>query len=83
MTLIEQFPDVSTLIRKKKKVEVKYKAAEVFKDLELNSTKADQDFYDREFRIWHYKLLVFLGLLFSTLFYLILNGRSILNWIAS
>jgi hypothetical protein len=83
MTLIERFPDVSMFIREKKKLDSKYKAAEVFKDIHYEPITLDQKFYDREFRIWHYKLLVYLGVLFTALFYLVLNGKSIYNWIAS
>jgi hypothetical protein len=83
MTLIEQFPDVSMLIREKKKLNLKYTAAEFFKDIRYNPISADQKFYDQEFRTWHFKLLIYLGLLFTGLFFLVLNARIILTWIAS
>jgi hypothetical protein len=82
MTLAQQFPDVSMLIREKKKLNLKYSAA-LFKDIHYDPISADQKFYDQEFRTWHYKLLVYLGLLFTGLFYLVLNARFVLYWLAS
>jgi hypothetical protein len=83
MTLAQQFPDVSMLIREKKKLNLKYSTAEVLKDINYNPLADDQKFYDQEFRTWHYKLLVSVGVLFTGLFFLIFNARVILNWIAS
>lgn len=83
MTLIEQFPDVSMLIREKNKLNLKYSAAKLFKDIHYNSITPEQKFYDNEFRTWHYKLLLYLGLLFTGLFFLVLNARVILNWISA
>jgi hypothetical protein len=81
MTLAQQFPDVSMLIREKKKLNVKYSAEELFKDIQYNPMSAEQKFYDQEFKTWHYKVLIFLALLFTGLFYLVLNARIILNWL--
>jgi hypothetical protein len=83
MTLAQQFPDVSMLIREKKKLNLKDSAEKLFNDIQHNPNTDDQKFYDQEFRTWHYKLLVYLGILFTGLFVLIFNARDILNWIAS
>jgi hypothetical protein len=80
MTLAQQFPDVSMLIREKKKLNLKYQA-ELFKDIRYNPISADQKFYDQQFKTWHYKLLIYLALLFTGMFYLVLNARVILNWL--
>jgi hypothetical protein len=80
MTLAQQFPDVSMLIREKKKLNLNYSAADLFKDIRYDPISADQKFYDQEFRTWHYKLLISLGLLFTGLIFLVLNARVILNW---
>jgi hypothetical protein len=81
MTLAQQFPDASMSIREKKKLNFKYSAAELFKDIRYNPISAEQRFYDQEFRNWHYKLLIFLALLFTGLFYVVFNARVILNWL--
>ena len=83
MTLAQQFPDVSMLIREKKKLNLKYSAANLFKNIRYNPISADEKFYDQQFRTWHYKLLVYLAILFTGLFFLALNARVILNWLAS
>jgi hypothetical protein len=81
MTLAQQFPDVSMLIREKKKHNLKHSATEIFKDIHYNPISAEQKFYDQEFRTWHFKLLVYLAFLFTSLFYLVLNARVILSWL--
>jgi hypothetical protein len=81
MTLAQQFPDVSMLIREKKKLNLKYSAEDLFKEIHYNPTSADQKFYDQEFRNWHYKLLISMGLLFTGLFFLVYNARIILTWL--
>jgi hypothetical protein len=81
MTLAQQFPDVSMLIREKRKINFKYSEADLFKDIHYNPISADQKFYDQEFRTWHYKLLIYIGLLFTGLFFLVFNARTILNWL--
>jgi hypothetical protein len=83
MTLKEQFPDVSMRIREKKKLDVNYKAVELFKDIQYNPITLDQKFYDNEFRKWHYKVLIYLGFLFTALYYFVLHGKSIYTWITS
>jgi hypothetical protein len=81
MTLAQQFPDVSMLIREKKKLSLKYNEAELFKDIHYNPISVEQKFYDKEFRNWHYKVLIYLACLFTGLYYLILNARVILSWL--
>jgi hypothetical protein len=81
MTLAQQFPDVSMLIREKNKLNLKYNEALLFKDIHYNPISADQKFYDREFKTWHYKLLIYIALLFTGMFYLVLNARVILSWL--
>jgi hypothetical protein len=83
MTLIEQFPDVSMQIREKRKLDSQNKIGDLLKHFEYNPVTYDQKFYDKEFRIWHFKVLAFLGLSCTALFYLLLNGKIIFNWIAS
>ena len=81
MTLAQQFPDVSMLIREKRKLNLKNHQAELFKDLHYNPISADQKYYDQQFKTWHYTLLIYVALLFTGLFYLVLNARVILNWL--
>jgi hypothetical protein len=82
MTLLQQFPDVSNLIREKKKFDLKYNAV-LFKDIHYNSITSEQKFYEKEFKTWHYKLLLGLGLIFTGLYFFILNARAIVNWVVS
>jgi hypothetical protein len=82
MTLIEQFPDISDAIREKNKIDMKNHEI-FFKHLDNNSITQTQKFYDKEFRIWHYKLLVGIVIIWTALYFLILNARGILNAIVS
>ena len=82
MTLLQQFPDVSNAIREKRKFDLKYNAR-LFKNIHYNPITLDQKFYDKQFREWHYKLLLALGLIFTGLYFLILYSPGIINWIAS
>ena len=59
-------------IREKKKFDLKHNV-ELFKD--IHPLTMDQAFYDKEFRTWHIKILIGLGLVFTALFVLILNAR--------
>jgi hypothetical protein len=82
MTLLQQFPDVSNLIREKKKFDLKYNAV-LFKDIHYNPITSEEKFYNKEFKTWHYKLLLGLGLIFTGLYFFILNGRALVNWVVS
>jgi hypothetical protein len=82
MTLIEQFPDISSAIRLKKKSDLTNHDS-FFKSIDNNSITQSQKLYDKEFRVWHYKLLVGIALIWAALYFLILNARGILNAIVS
>jgi hypothetical protein len=81
MTLIEQFPDVSMLMRDKKKQEANNKASPIKTGYNSMIT-SEQRYYDQEFRNWHYKLLFGIGLILTGLYFLVLNGRTIINWLS-
>jgi hypothetical protein len=83
MTLAQQFPDVSMLIREKHKLNLKYDVNLLFKEMRYETISADQKFYDNEFRIFHYKLISFIIVLLASLFLVILNGQGIWKWIIS
>jgi len=83
MTLIQQFPDVSMFRREKQKLNLKYNPALPFKNIHYTSISTDQKFYDKEFRIFHYKLLAFITVLLAALFLIILNGQGIWKLIFS
>jgi hypothetical protein len=83
MTLAQQFPDVSMLIREKHKLNLKHDVNLLFKDMRYAAVSADQKFYDNEFRIFHYKLISFIVVLLASLFLIILNGQGIWKWIIS
>jgi hypothetical protein len=83
MTLAQQFPDVSMLIREKQKLNLKHNAAELFKDIRYDTISTEEKSYDHEFTAPHYKQLIYGGLVFTGLFFLLLNARMILNWVIS
>jgi hypothetical protein len=83
MSLIEQFPDISMLIRDKKRLDLKYNAAKLFKDIQYKPIISDQEFHDKEFRTWHIKLLLCVGITITIVFYVALNAKSILSWMTS
>jgi hypothetical protein len=82
MTLVEQFPDISIAIRAKRKNDLTNHGS-FFSSLDNNSITQTQKFYDKEFRVWHYKLLVGIVVIWAALYFLILNARGILNAIVS
>jgi hypothetical protein len=77
MTLAEQFPDVSMLIRKRNKLNLKYNAAFLFKDIRYMGISPNQRFYDKEIRIFHFELISFIVVLLGMLGFVILNGHSL------
>lgn len=79
MTLVEQFPDISKLTREKNKLNSKCKVLLFEGDFDIITP--EQKFYDREFRIWHYKVLAVVLLIVTGIYFLVLNGRSIINWL--
>jgi hypothetical protein len=83
MTLAQQFPDVSGVVRKKHKKNSSHDATPIFKSRPFKSLEFDQKFYDHEFRIWHYKVIAFIAILLTSMFMLVLNGRNLFNWIMS
>jgi hypothetical protein len=84
MTLAEQFPDASVLIRAKHKLNPKYNSIALFKDIHFTPlTVHDAKFYEKSFRLFHYKLLASIVVLSTALFFLILNGQAIWKWISS
>ena len=75
MTLAEQFPDVSMLIRARNKLNLKYNASLLFKGIRYISPL--QKFYNKEIRILNYELISFIVLSLGTLFFVFLNGHSL------
>ena len=73
MTLAEQFPDVSMLIREKNKLNLKYNAALLFKDIHHMVISPDQNFYNKEIRILNFELISFIVVSLGMLFFAILN----------
>jgi hypothetical protein len=63
MTIKEQFPDISMLIREKQKSRSKFSAATLFKNIHYTPEILEQKFYDNEFRRWHLKLIAFISVL--------------------
>lgn len=83
MTLIEQFPDVSMLIREQKKLDLNYNATVLFKDIQYNPISAEQKRYKKVSNESQFRILVYLGGLFATLLFIAANARAILNWVSS
>ena len=77
MTLAEQFPDISMLIRARNKLNVKYNAARLFKDIRYMAITPAKRFYDKEIRKVHYELISFIVVLLGTLGFVFLNGHSL------
>jgi len=83
MTLAEQFPDVSMLLRERHKLNLKYNAALLFKDIHYPVISRGKKIYDKELRILNYELISFIVLLLGAVFFVILNGQSLWKWIFS
>jgi len=77
MTLAEQFPDVSMLIRKRNKLKLKYNAALLFKNIRYMAISPYQRFYNKEIRIFKFELISFIVVLLGTLGFVFLNGHSL------
>jgi hypothetical protein len=83
MTLAEQFPDISMVIREKRKLNLKYNEALFFNNIHGHFISAEQKSYDKKFRVFHVKLIGMISFLVVSLFLLILNGQAIWKWAAS
>jgi hypothetical protein len=77
MTLAEQFPDVSMLIRERNKLNLKRNAALFFKSIRYTAISPLQKFYNKEIRILNFELVAFIVVLLGTLFFVFLNGHSL------
>lgn len=77
MTLAEQFPDVSMLIRARNKLNLKYNAALLFKDIRYVAISPLQRIYDKEIRKFRFELISFIVVLLGTLSFVLLNGHSL------
>ena len=51
------------LIREKRKLQSKFNASTLFKDIHYTPEILEQKFYDSEFRKWHFKLIGFISVL--------------------
>ena len=78
MTLAQQFPDASMSNRRTHKLNLKKDSS--FREVAFS---ADQKFYDREFRHFHIKVIAFIVLSLTVLFFLVFNAPKMLKWIAS
>jgi hypothetical protein len=83
MTLVEQFPNVSMSMRKQRKLNLKFNPRLHSKDNHHETVSAEQKFYDKEFRVFHFKLVSFIFILLATLFLMILNGQALWRLISS
>jgi len=79
MTLAEQFPDVSMLVRDRNKLNLKYKASLLFKGIGYPAISPLQKFCNKENRILNFELISFIVLFVGTLFFVVLNGHSLLK----
>ena len=77
MTLAEQFPDISMLIRAKNKLNLKYNAARLFKDIRYMAITPVKSFYDKEIRKFRFELVSFVVFLLGTLCFVLLNAHSL------
>ena len=79
MTLAEQFPDVSMLIRdrNKLKLNLKYNASLLVKGIRYTAISPLQKFYNKEIRILNFELISFIVVSLGTLFFVLLNGHSL------
>jgi hypothetical protein len=81
MNLIQQFPDVSKKMREKLKLSKKdYSAIE---DGPYYQSNVLAKYYDREFRKWHFKMLLILATLFGSIYMIVMHSPQIFKWIMS
>ena len=84
MNLIEQFPDISMAMRAKIKTQQKnYNIATANAEIPFNMDKAMASFYNKEFRRWHFKLFFIVGSILATIYFALLKGSWVLNWITA
>jgi hypothetical protein len=80
MNLIKQFPDFSADIRAKlalsKNSNRKTQAKSVVMD---TLAEAETKYYKKEFRKWHYKLAIIVGLIVTALYAFILNVPRLIH----
>jgi hypothetical protein len=80
MTLVQQFPDISAQIRSKNGTSFRnIRSANVKRSTGYIEDKSVNQYYQGEFRKWHYKFLVIVGAIFGTIYILLLKSFWIYN----
>ena len=77
MTLAKQFPDVSMLIRDRNKLNLKYNAALLFKDIRYMTISPKKRIYDKEMRKFRFELISFIVVLLGMVSFVLVNGQSL------
>lgn len=82
MNLIQQFPDVSPLIRNRVKwnQNIRHEKRMSMRHLEDNDPEIVR-FYDNEFKKWHYKLTLIIAFGIACLYGVIFTASGIFQWI--
>ena len=82
MTLIQQFPDISEMMRSKnERPSSNYKSANARQSLSYLEDEAVAQYYEGEFRRWHIKFLFIVAAVFGLTYVVILKGFEIYNMI--
>jgi hypothetical protein len=84
MNLIQQFPDISQKIRSKiAEGQRNYKTANAKQAMPYSEEEAVSAYYEGEFRRRHFKLFFIVGSILGIIYFALLKGSWILNWITA
>jgi hypothetical protein len=84
MNLIKQFPDISEKMRAKTRIDQRiYRTANAVRPLTYMEDKAVVEFYDGEFRKWHFKLFFIVAASIGVIYFTLLKTSSIITWFAA
>jgi hypothetical protein len=83
MTLAQQFPDISAVIRSKKETAFKNSgSANARPPLSYTEAEAVTRYYDGEFKRWHFKFLFILAATIGAVYFIMLMSFWIYNLIS-
>ncbi len=81
MDLIRQFPDISTSVREKARINRARKATTPSVTHKIEKTRAQM--HEHEFRKWHVKLLFMMIIILTGIYLLVLNSPWMFNLVNS
>jgi hypothetical protein len=83
MTLAEQFPDASIMLRTKFRMDVKNRRRHIGSEQLAIEDKVMAKFYQDEYKKWHIKLVVIVVACLASFYFVVANLPGFFKWILS